>query len=448
MEVIQFHNRRFPIEVLPDDAIIDAPSLVTPLLLKRAAAKPPSSIGLNPPKTNRKPVDNYVRLATIASLTHARSSGYQQILTLNDYYSSSVGEMLLTIGLSRVREYNLQSQAKKLSHKISKNDEDRSELEEELASTMKELSETQLSNSAYKSDTIIKCPHCPFKTEFGVVIDGHTEVPHMNSRKVFACNWCTFKSKDSNLLIYHNLVEHKKRCRLDREPSLHNCQFCEFECKSKRKILPHLNKCQMLFPHQTFLGPKGYSENGLPAITSKLITQEDVKAYEQALKSLRLAAYNPHQLKVSTGSQHQNGAQQPLLVVPRPSGQNNSTHILHLISAQQDLSKNKSSILQHPKQTQSSFMNGKSVLRTAADIIMAPHNMNAQSTGSDNTGTLNASSSPSPKSSTFVICEICDSYIKDLSQLKLHMDALHKVSLLVHFPGIFFRINSINFLII
>lgn len=436
MEVIQFHNRQFPIEVLPDDAIIDAPSLVTPLLLKRAAAKPPSSIGLNPPKDNRKPVDNYVRLATVASLTHTRNSGYQQILTLNDYYSSSVGEMLLTIGLSRVREYNLQSRAKKLSLKISKNDE---EFKEELESTIKELSVTQLSNKAYKPDTIIECPHCPFKTEFGVVMDGHTEVPHINSRKVFSCNCCTFKSKDSNLLVYHNLVEHNKRCRLEKEPSLHNCQFCEFECKSKRKMLSHLNKCQTVFPHQTFLSPKDYSENGLPAITSKLITQEDVKAYEQALKSLRLAAYNPHQLKVSAGSPHQNGAQLPLLVVPRPSQQNNSTHILHLISAQQnDLSKNKSSILQHPKQTQSSFMNGKSVLRTAADIIMAPHNMNAQSTGSDNAGITNASGSPSPKSSTFVICEICDSYIKDLCQLKLHMDALHKVSLFSYTPQIFF----------
>ena len=31
------------------------------------------------------------------------------------------------------------------------------------------------------------------------------------------------------------------------------------------------------------------------------------------------------------------------------------------------------------------------------------------------------------KSGTFVICEICDGYIKDLEQLRTHMQWIHKV---------------------
>lgn len=39
-----------------------------------------------------------------------------------------------------------------------------------------------------------------------------------------------------------------------------------------------------------------------------------------------------------------------------------------------------------------------------------------------------SSSPPNPKGSTFVICEICDAYIKDLTQLKSHMQHIHNVS--------------------
>lgn len=92
-------------------------------------------------------------------------------------------------------------------------------------------------------------------------------------------------------------------------------------------------------------------------------------------------------------------------------------------------------------------MNGKTVMRTAADIIMAPSNPANQNityqsadindvgtnfNGDNKTGQSHANgasgSGPAPKGCTFVICEICDSYIKDLSQLKAHMDLLHKVS--------------------
>lgn len=45
---------------------------------------------------------------------------------------------------------------------------------------------------------------------------------------------------------------------------------------------------------------------------------------------------------------------------------------------------------------------------------------------------------PNPKGSTFVICEICDAYIKDLSQLKSHMQHIHNVS----FPYKLIRSNE------
>lgn len=37
------------------------------------------------------------------------------------------------------------------------------------------------------------------------------------------------------------------------------------------------------------------------------------------------------------------------------------------------------------------------------------------------------------KGGTFVICEICDGYIKDLEQLRTHMQWIHKVCLKIMF---------------
>lgn len=425
-------NGQFPTEVLPDDAILDAPSLVTPLLLKKASKWIPDSTDRDSLRINRKSVDQYIKLTTIASLTHTKTNTLSQILCLDDYYASSAGELLFAIGLSRVREYTLQSDVKKLSRTISKGGDGVPELEARLDSTEKELSQTQSTNKAYKSDEILRCSQCPFKTESSIVMSGHYEVPHFEKR-MHQCNWCCFSCKEPNLIIYHNLIEHKRRVRIEREQSTHCCRFCQFECKGKRKLVSHLNKCERLFPHHNFLSPGDYGQYDYPAVTSKLITQEDVSAYEQALKTLRLAAYNPHQLKISTGSQKHNGAQPPLVAIAGQSTHNNNTYILHLISTQ---SGNRSTgILQHPKQTQSCFMNGKTVVRTASDIIMAPQDINSQSTSLDNSESTDRpqSSSPSPpKGSTFVICEICDSYIKDLSQLKLHMEALHKVSFFLY----------------
>lgn len=41
--------------------------------------------------------------------------------------------------------------------------------------------------------------------------------------------------------------------------------------------------------------------------------------------------------------------------------------------------------------------------------------------------------SPSGNKAQFVICEICDGYIKDLEQLRNHMQWMHKVKVCVKF---------------
>jgi len=107
-------------------------------------------------------------------------------------------------------------------------------------------------------------------------------------------------------------------------------------------------------------------------------------------------------------------------------------------------------------------MNGKSVIKTASNLIMGPNqslqalsdvttqpvvasnsDKDLMKNNSDrmvdrshmrSSGASNYGATQNPKSSTFVICEICDGYIKDLGQLKSHMQWTHKVSSLNFYP--------------
>lgn len=356
-------NKRLLSEILPDDSIVETPSIVTPLLLKKKTKWPSREVvGLltngttsdeegckasnddlnnqsssdevevikivsksatnvqdSRQRPNHKDAEEYVNSATVASLKNQfQSSTTSSLLTVEDYYRSSVGEMLLGIGLSRVREYTLDSDCKKITNKIRRSREDECfHLKEQLESLRSQLSQARASNKPYKPQHLLKCSHCLFQTEYEVVMYGHMETPHLNKRE-YMCNWCDYKTKDCNSIGYHTLIQHKKRCRIEKPCALHLCRFCQFECQSKRKITSHLEKCEKVFQHETFLSPKYCEEPGFPAVTSKMITQEDVKTYEQSLKNLRLAAYNPHQLKTS-GSQQQSKKRLPILVV---SGQN------------------------------------------------------------------------------------------------------------------------------
>lgn len=503
-------------EILPDDTIVEAPSLVTPLLLKKKTTWPPreadktqeqtenvSESGVSPDKERTasqgsddvqivkivnkhesapiedaryKPVGDYVKSTVVASLTNAKFNVNKPILAIKDYYRSSVGELLLGIGFSRVKEFTIEDSVKRLTSKIRKGN---TQLIPELESLRTELVHVKKSNSPYNFENTLECPHCQFKTDSSIVLEAHLEVPHKDQRRDYVCNWCRYRTKDVSQITLHNYVTHKKRCRIEKPLALHCCRYCPFECKSKRKFTSHIVKCEQSFQKDIVQGPQEYGECDYPAITSKFISQEDVKAYESTLKALRLAAYNPHQIKVS-GSQNHGQSGQPILMLSKPSlstavnktnimrpsmpisaaanpygspvaflargsCQTNinsdrslqaSSHLLQLLAAQTTASNNlqqRASILKHPK-AQSSFVNGMSVMKTAQNIMMAPQapSINGTNTLTFSESSADLNSAPSGTDSangTFLICEICDGYIENFSQFKSHMQWVHKVKI-------------------
>lgn len=372
-------NTRLTCEVLPDDAIVEAPSLVTPLLLKKKTLWPPKTSdkdhSANPDKNNvikqdnqetdnsqgsyssdgveiikvvpresansnhdvsRQSIDSnnvcrqsnnvkelsdeFIKTATIASLTHTKSSSNSKLISTNaNYFNSSVGELLQGIGLSRVTEFCLHDTARRLANRkkrLEKKGEHVGHILCELKTLQTKISRAEASNRVFKSEQVLTCSRCPFKSEFSLVMNGHMEIPHRVKRD-YLCSWCEYRTNESSKILFHNFIEHKKRCRTEKPPSNHQCRYCPYECRNKVKLQNHITRCEGIFPHDTFMGPQDYGADDYPTLTSKFITQQDVKSYEHILKTLRLAAYNPHHINVS-------GFVQPIRVVPRQYGPSSS----------------------------------------------------------------------------------------------------------------------------
>uniref|UniRef100_A0A6G1SNQ4 MOG interacting and ectopic P-granules protein 1 n=1 Tax=Aceria tosichella TaxID=561515 RepID=A0A6G1SNQ4_9ACAR len=507
-------------EILPDDSILEVPSLVTPLLLKKHTIWPPkqdsdakdgdakgdesddveivkivSRSGREDIVTHietryRRPED-YIKDTVINSLTNSSRSNKKRdnqqatILAIDDYYGSSPNQLLFSVGLSLVTEFTMEERFRKLNHRMRKGEEG---LIAEFDSLRAGLARTKNSNRPYKLEKPLQCHNCFFRTPFTIVLDHHLETPHRNASKFYMCNWCSFKTKDSTQILYHNHVVHQKyRCQFEKPIQVHCCRYCPFETNSKRKYTSHITKCERSFQGDINLAPEEPVD--FPAITSKCITQSDIRTYESTLKALRLNAYNPHQIKVSSASRGMEGL--PILLIPKYSlaanildsaskqppsvsvseasnpyhnpdaiigrgvasnerssveVQDQPANLLRLLATNttaNNLPNCRTSILQHPR-PQSVFVNGMSVAKNIQDIVMPPPNRNplpkktpnsleqpikSTTASSDIIDQAQPDASDNNNGATFVICEICDAYIDNVSFFKSHMQWVHKVKI-------------------
>lgn len=319
------------LEIEPDDAILECPSLVTPLLIKKADTWPlkaqPGEDGLaketvaqneqqEHQETTSKITNSLVRATTVASLTNPHQ--IKPILAIPDYHRSSVGSFLIGLGVSRANEWIIKDNIRKTKRAIRK-EENCSDFIAELERLNEQLRETVTNNKPF-TFSLIKCPRCEFKTESSVVLEGHMNYPHVTPKREYTCNWCDLKTKDAKQMTFHNHLIHRRRCYIDPPMQLHECPYCPHESNSKAKSLSHIARCLKTFSESRNQAP--LDETDYPAVTSKPINKEDVKIYEETLQAIRLAAYNPNQHKLP-GTSLQSGPQK-LLVVPRSTVNNHS----------------------------------------------------------------------------------------------------------------------------
>lgn len=429
------------IDIEKDCSILDCPSQVVPLIIK---------------KSNKFPAKLKVEKEDVAkSAAVTTHQNTKNMLTISDFYSSSVGKFLLGIGLSRVKQWYHKDAINKVKKQIRKEGE-AEDLMEELKKQQDYLASCRTANASYIFPTE-KCESCDFRSEFKLILNNHLNYPHMTPRKEFKCNYCQFATRDSKVIVNHVGALHQKKCLIELNPQLYECPICPYDSGVKSKAATHISKCFKFFVPEKLLVIK---DDYFPTITPKPITQEDIKIYEATLNALRVAALNP-QSKYPPIPGLPSGLQQQMLSNQQPlrpgmakskyankkvnpllnqiknastptnqlyqmlsNGQfvNNSS-----LSGNNNFSVNASSII---KQQQMMAKLGMAALPTNAGAVNPrPGHLNNSKSNKSQTqsGVASRSGDSGNLKGSFVMCEICDGYIKDLEQLRTHMQWIHKV---------------------
>lgn len=409
------------------------------------------------------------------------------MLTIDDYYKSSVGSFLMGIGLRRCQETYLKDSVK-ATQKLIKKEGELDEHVNELKKQQEQLDDCKTVNSIFTFKQN-KCSMCDFKTDTDSVMQHHMTIPHLTNRKEFKCNFCTFLTRDSRVIVYHFLKEHKSPCNIEMPLQLYTCPTCNYESNQKAKAANHMAKCATLF-HEDKVLQTIDAENELPAITSKLITQDDLKNYEATVQALKPVVTTPGTpMPVLTGLPR--GLQQQILVMQQqafarqkvvkpPAKQtaqaqranlthirpNNLANVANILNSQTTITalaapnganiinnlsfaKTNAPQLYHMLQTGSTgqlinlqpkpqsvtlpattsrIQATRTIVPPIASAAIVQKNMQMNNSKPAMMITKAKEPNGAAKSETFVICEICDGYIKDLEQLRTHMQWIHKVS--------------------
>ena len=410
------------------------------------------------------------------------------MLSIDDYYSSSVGSFLMGIGLRRCQETYLKDSVK-TTQKLIKKEGELDEHVNELKKQQEQLEDCKIVNSIFTFKQN-KCTMCDFKTDNDGVMQHHMTIPHLTNRKEFKCNFCTFLTRDSRVIVYHFLKEHKTTCNLEMPLQLYTCPTCTYESNQKAKAATHMAKCAALFHEDKVLQTLDV-ENELPAITSKLITQDDLKAYEATVQALKPVITNPGTPMPELPPGLPRGLQQQILVwqqqqfakqrITKPPAKqaaqahqranlthirpNNLANVANILNSQTTITalapnganlinnlsfaKTNAPQLYHMLQTGSAgqlinlqpkttsitlpastsrIQATRTIVPPVASATMVQKNLQMNNNKPAMMITKAKEPNGASKSETFVICEICDGYIKDLEQLRTHMQWIHKVN--------------------
>lgn len=428
------------IDIESNDSILDCPSQVVPLMIKRKDVFPEKFKESDQEDVSVKNADS-----TTTNLTNSK-----HMLSISDFYGSSAGKFLVGLGLSRVKQWYYKDEISKLRKQIKREGE-QEDLIDDLRDRQEAYTECRAANSSY-SFKMEKCPHCEFRTEFKSILEGHLAFPHMTPRREYKCNYCEFATRDCKQIIIHTQHFHHKKCFIEIPPQLYECPVCPYESGVKSKAATHITKCLKFFNPEKLLS---IEESDYPTVTPKPITQDDIKIYEATLQALKFAALNPQtkvphipglpsglqqalalqqqqQMRVNRGPgrpmknpNQQYGFQQkrnlPIIPQQNPySSKNMSPQLYQMMSANAGHAQ-LVPIQNSTKNTPNSNMVMKNSNNSNKPNILAKNNSGLS---------IKAPTENIPgKSGTFVICEICDGYIKDLEQLRTHMQWIHKVCL-------------------
>jgi len=393
------------------------------------------------------------------------------------YFTSTLGKFFIDLGMNFVQEY-VQKDLLRQQQRRSLKDKSVAVMHA-IKSLQNNLDDTKEQNEGFHF-SLKKCKFCSFRTESYLVMQHHMETPHMRNF-IYRCNFCEFETKIPQEVLYHMDSEHGVKGKLERAPYFHQCPQCPFEDNGKGKLTRHKVGCDKRFKSETNQIPErdwdppakirpppvrpGYTGymNSRPGMTpglgqgmlrpgSSLLPRgqqfqqnnrfanrnnlanrgRPVGSYKgQAdlrIPNPQLSGLTPQQMRMRGLSPQMLASQQMLAVLNQQglsvSGGSGRNNMMNMGSSG-------SVTIQSLGQKGQNKNNSPSI-----SITPLP--------GRNNPGQKSKGASPSPSTPTikpgqpgagqggkgnFVICEICDGYIKDLEQLRNHMQWIHKVKI-------------------
>ncbi|XP_077289924.1 zinc finger protein MEP-1 isoform X2 [Arctopsyche grandis] len=337
----------------------------------------------------------------------------------NSYFDNSLGKFFINIGMNLVQEFVqsdlLKQQKRKLQRENRMGSGNVRATEAAISSLLKNLEFSKENNAPYKFQQK-KCEFCSFKTESALSLAHHMETPHMKNG-IYKCNFCPFEVRSPHDILFHMEAEHNTRGRLERAPSYHQCPNCPFEDNGKGKLGRHLISCAKKFkPEHNLIPPIEWEPPAkIPKATharhSMMNSYQSVFAKMQA--NTQMTPGIMPQVVRGRGRPPLMPNLKPVQGAPMVRGGVMFKPSTPQQGAQQAASLQLPKVLQH----QPSISITPLPRTTQTSVIPTP-TPSSQSTAALSQG-----------KSTFVICEICDGYIKDLEQLRNHMQWIHKVKI-------------------
>ncbi|XP_015430051.1 PREDICTED: uncharacterized protein LOC107186649 [Dufourea novaeangliae] len=352
------------------------------------------------------------------------------------YFDLPLGKFFMQIGVNLVQEY-VQTDLLRTQKRKQGKGSTSAETQLAISSLIKNLEFSKENNEPFHLE-LKKCEFCSFKTESTLVMQHHLETPHMRNY-VYKCNFCPIEVRSPHDILFHMEAEHNTRGRLERGPAFHQCPNCPFEDNQKGKLTRHILACTKKFRPEKNLEPAADWEP--PAKIPRLNRARPVgPTNPNALAAMAMGSKGPQPLLPKllpapiTGRGRGRPPMQPRysdMKTLRPGGtqmrQDNVTGMMYrptssglLVPTSYQFGSNQ--IFQN---STASPKNPTAKLLSQPSISITPLPRTTSQTSIPGSGT----SSKSGGKTTFVICEICDGYIKDLEQLRNHMQWIHKVKI-------------------
>jgi len=377
-----------------------------------------------------------------------------------NYFENPLGKFFMQIGVNLVQEHVqldlLRTQRRKRDREGDKCPE---EVHMAISSLIKTLEFSKENNDPFQFG-LKKCELCNFKSESSLVMAHHLETPHMTANYCYRCNFCTFQVRSPHEILQH-MDTHTIKGRLERGPALHQCPSCPFEDSYKGKLTRHLISCSKKYrPEINQAPPLDWEPPAkIPRVLRNKPSMSPGNAVYQAAMSgfkqfpnpnmLQLQQQQYNKMVLASGARARGrsvlpGQRFPGMVPSFPTTLPNQTSGGILLKNTSIKPINQSMIVPTPysinNHTYQQNSNSKSIQQPSISITPLPRSFPSNNTQSAFVSTLSKnksqlstqSSSSSTNSSnkpTFVICEICDGYIKDLEQLRNHMQWIHKVKI-------------------